>query len=134
MVTSNVFALEDVTMNLGTSVSVSEIPYEQELARCKRYYEFIDFPVSIILPGVVFSNSAPSISFVKFEVGKRITPTCTFSGAGRIVFPSNIGGTTGALSTPAVNTIGCAVQTTTTIAAASAGWIDSFSIYVSARL
>lgn len=32
-----IIAITDVTLNLGTSVSVSEIPYEQELDRCQRY-------------------------------------------------------------------------------------------------
>jgi len=33
----NVWALEKVTMNLGTVAAVSEISYEQELSRCHRY-------------------------------------------------------------------------------------------------
>lgn len=36
---SSVFALEDVTMNLGTSVAPDAATYEQDLSRCKRYYK-----------------------------------------------------------------------------------------------
>ena len=36
----NVWALENVTLNLGTVAAVSEIDVDKELLRCQRYYEY----------------------------------------------------------------------------------------------
>jgi len=65
----NVFALEDVTLNLGTTVSVSEIPYEQELARCQRYYEQFSLPLA--------NMNAPVTGYCEFlnQVVMRASPT-----------------------------------------------------------
>lgn len=57
----NVFALEDVTMNLGTTVSVDDISFEDELRRCMRYYQK-SFPYAIA-PAYGVGNSSGAISF-----------------------------------------------------------------------
>lgn len=38
----NVWALESVTLNLGTIAAVSEINFQDELARCQRYFQLLD--------------------------------------------------------------------------------------------
>lgn len=38
----NVWALEKVTLNLGTIGAVSEINFQDELARCQRYFQLLD--------------------------------------------------------------------------------------------
>lgn len=74
----NVWALEKVTLNLGTVAAVSEISYEAELVRCQRY-------LPIILAGVNgssgfacqgFAQSASQANLLyQFKVPPRVPPT-----------------------------------------------------------
>ena len=69
---NNVWALEKVTMNLGTVAAVSEISFEQELVRCQRYYEIGAFFHVGYVGGVMNLGST-----VKYAVVKRVSPTIT---------------------------------------------------------
>ena len=74
---SNVFTLEDVTFNLGTSVVPDTATYEQDLARCQRYYkEFTQIKLrngAALSENVIFERSLP--------VEMRVAPTVTFTTA-----------------------------------------------------
>ena len=65
----NVWAMEKVTMNLGTVAAVSEISYEQELIRCQRY-----FCINLTGTGVVTSSTAVNLN-LNFPVSMRAAPT-----------------------------------------------------------
>lgn len=67
----NVFALEDVTLNLGTVAAVDDINIEDELRRCQRQYE-----TGIAFIGVGDgSNIAVHPVSARFQVPKRAAPT-----------------------------------------------------------
>ena len=82
----NVWALEKVTMNLGTVAAVSEISYEQELIRCQRYFEK-SFNIDTAPTNGLVSNErksgvvygAADIGYSgQFLVAKRTGPTFIF--------------------------------------------------------
>jgi hypothetical protein len=72
---SNVWALEKVTLNLGTVAAVSEISVEQEMIRCQRYYR----TGTLYFEGHV-SGGAQAIGGTNSQLtgGMRATPTMTF--------------------------------------------------------
>lgn len=72
----NVWALEKVTMNLGTVAAVSEIDVGDELRRCQRYYE----TGNSVAGGVSGAQVSRSINFpYRFATSKRADPTVTYS-------------------------------------------------------
>ena len=81
---SNVFALEDVTMNLGTTVAPDTATYEQDLARAQRYYE----TQSKALWSGDSTNTGTYRSHASFLVTKRASPTMTFTGISQSNFPA----------------------------------------------
>ena len=104
-----------------------------ELALCQRYAETLSYPISLPLLAVVYSNGLGAVGYAPFKVGKRVAPTVSFVPGSRFIFPSNIGGATGTLSgTSSVDGVG--ISTTNTIASASAGWIDTFSLFADSEL
>lgn len=71
---SNVWAMEKVTLNLGTAAATSGISYEQELIRCQRYYE---------TAGLWFLINTATYPTTRWAVTKRAAPTLTILvGAG----------------------------------------------------
>ncbi len=75
----NVWALEDVTISLGYFVIPSNVSYEEELARCQRYYNSMQFYVT--------TSSAPVQT--AYPVEMMAAPTISGGGAGF----TNTGGT-----------------------------------------
>ena len=78
---SNVWALEKVTLNLGTIAATSEISIDAELRRCQRYYQKsypIDSAPASIVPGVQFvaaSTAGESAPTIVNPVAMRASPT-----------------------------------------------------------
>lgn len=70
----NAWAMEKVTLNLGTVAAVSEISVEQELVRCLRYFELQVLSIA----GVATANGLQSTH--AFVVQKRAPPTLTAAG------------------------------------------------------
>jgi hypothetical protein len=73
----NVFALQDVTMNLGTAVSPDDATYEESLVRCQRYYYRLTPAVSnapLTQAGYATSTTAFT-GIVKFPVTMRTAPS-----------------------------------------------------------
>ena len=72
---SNVWAMEKVTLNLGTVAAVSEISFEQELIRCMRYFENSNGGggvANVLDAFVVVPTIAGRYPSWPFRVGKRI--------------------------------------------------------------
>ena len=75
---NNIWALEKVTLNLGTVAIVSEISYEQELIRCQRYFQrrmqvvttTSSFTTIQLSP---FMRATPTIGAVTFDAGTGAT-------------------------------------------------------------
>lgn len=115
----NVWALEKVTLNLGTVAAVNEIGVGQELARCQRYYE----------TGQVYgwsyaaAGAALRVGYSAYKATKRVTPTIATSG----VAYSNSSGLT--VDTQSVGANGWYVTAT----AAGAYYVDG-TFAASARL
>jgi hypothetical protein len=71
----NVFALEDVTMNLGTTVAADTATYEQDLAKCQRYYFNYDAAGETCnIHGALYSGST-YIAEENFPVEMRSIPS-----------------------------------------------------------
>ena len=68
---SNVWALEKVTLNLGTVAAVSDISYEQELLRCQRYFE----TGQLYGHGYAPASTVIRAAFTPFKATKRAAPT-----------------------------------------------------------
>ena len=77
----NVFALEDVTLNLGTVATVDTATYDEDLRRCQRYFQTTSIPVS------ASTDSYFGLWF--YKVSMRATPTITGGGAGFTVNASS---------------------------------------------
>ena len=72
----NVWAMEKVTLNLGTVAAVSEISVEQELLRCRRYYRVS----AHMLPGRWISSTVCRF-WAFFDTPMRAAPTSSLSAA-----------------------------------------------------
>lgn len=100
----------------------------QEFKRCEYYMELLDFPVTIGLNSLAYQNGATATGTAQYHSKKRVAPTSfVFTGAPRVVYPSSIGGTAGTL-TAVSSTTNITISSATTIATASSGFIDTFSV------
>ena len=108
--------------------------YGTELALCQRYYEAISVPVSMPSVAIAYSTNQVAVWAWQFQVTKRASPTVTGSTSSRLVFPSNIGGSGGAVVSSIINSYAAQLATTTTVSTASAGWVDNYSATASAEL
>lgn len=130
------FDITGFTVEKGsTATSFDFRDYGTEFQRCQRYYEVYDVPLSSPQVAVVYAAAIVAVSQLRFVVPKRAAPAVTLSYASaRVVFPSNVGGTAGTMTTNFITTQSMQVASGTTISAASAGWIDAFTAYISAEL
>lgn len=76
----NVWALEKITLNLGTVAAVSEISLEQEIARCERYFEVLRAHIV----GNAYTAGAFSSSRSAFHIKKRTMPTLVLSSVSSV--------------------------------------------------
>jgi hypothetical protein len=106
----------------------------QEFSLCERYYEVQNVDVSMPFPAICYANGVTAVAYTRFRTKKRAAPSVTFSGVARMVFPSNIGGSSGTLSANVINTDATQTNSTTTISTASAGWFDNYSMFASSEL
>lgn len=75
---ANIFALEDVSINLGSQVDVDNFNIDAELLRCKRYYRIISNAyISFVAAGAGESSGYED----NFEM--RATPTVATTSTGR---------------------------------------------------
>lgn len=71
----NVFALQDVTINLGTVVGVNEISYSDELCRCQEQYQILS--ISILGYHLTANNIGYCLNYPVPMIG---VPTAALSG------------------------------------------------------
>lgn len=74
---SNVWALEKMTLNLGTVAAVSEIDVGDELHRCQRYFE-----IGFMRCDAYNTAGALISTMITYKSTKRATPTVTGVGVG----------------------------------------------------
>ena len=133
--TDRTFFITGIQMEIGsTATDFESRSYGEEFSLCERYYEVATIDTSMPITGICYSNGVAAVGYLRFRTKKRASPSVAFSGAARLVFPSNIGGTSGTLTSNVINTDAANFVSTTTIGTASAGWFDGFSIYASAEL
>ena len=92
---NNVWALENVTMNLGTVAAVSEISYEQELARCQRYLPCFNLTAGQIFAEGFVNTAVELRLFLRLPTSARVPPTGVYQSsvaALSVMWPSNSGG------------------------------------------
>jgi hypothetical protein len=74
---SNVWALEEVTLNLGSVATVNKISFDQELDRCQRYYLSDTVYVSNALTNWFFKKTMRTIPTISSGGGPFVTYTIT---------------------------------------------------------
>jgi hypothetical protein len=129
------FYLTGVQLERGTVATPFEFrSIGQEFSLCERYYEVQNVDVSMPFPAICYANGVTAVAYTRFRTKKRAAPSVTYSGAARMVFPSNIGGSSGTLIANVINTDATQTNSTTTISTASAGWFDNYSMFASSEL
>jgi hypothetical protein len=116
----NVWALEKVTMNLGTVAAVSEISIEQDFQKCQRYYQFIEASSRFTAAGATQTFNC-SINFTIM----RAIPTAVFVSEGS---RSNLSSAT----LTSVSRIGARHEITSTAAGDAFALVQSYAL--SARI
>jgi len=81
---NNVFHLGEVTMCLGTSAITYQMTYEEELKRCKRYFQ--TFIMARIFSGDA-TNLGTYYGAIVFPVEMRTTPSITGTSTATVGFP-----------------------------------------------
>lgn len=98
----NVWAMEKVTLNLGTVAAVSEISVEQELVRCQRYFYRTVTP---FLRGVFASATTVGRAGISHPCVMRAVPTITLFGT-MDIFSGGASGTINSVSSTYATTHG----------------------------
>jgi len=91
----NVWAMEKVTLNLGTVAAVSEITFADDLRKCQRYLPVVAV-TEYSYTGMVFTSSNARC-FVTFPVQARVPPT-GFTVTGAIGMSNAGGGSVGVIT------------------------------------
>lgn len=104
----NVWAMEKVTLNLGTVAAVSEISVEQELVRCQRYFYRTVTP---FLRGVFASATTVGRAGIRHPCVMRAVPTITLFGT-MDIFSGGASGTINSVSSTYATTHGFEIDAT----------------------
>jgi hypothetical protein len=129
------FSVTGVQIESGSVATPFENrPFGTELALCQRYFETLNGVTSLPFLAVVYSASQVPVGAWIFKVTKRASPTVIGSSSSRIVFPTNIGGSGGAIIASTVDINWTQLGAATPVSTASAGWIDSFTATASSEL
>lgn len=131
--------IEWVKLEQGTTPTNFVPPnIADEMTKCLRYYEKIEYPTSSGLTAIQWKNDLNNCcANIPFFTKRINSPTVTFSGESRWRFVSNNGVETitgGTVQSITSKNIGASFALTSATTTPSFGWVDRFSVTIDAEL